>query len=240
MNRLNRSKTTFSCCLLLLGFATTGRAIDMVDLSTFGPTTTWNGNSQINPDGEMEANQFATLGTEPLVAVDRIQVVFDITSPINGIKGVLAMIYSNTTDGSNEPNTVLDTYLFDPSSTIMDDGSHQIATYKNSGLTLVPGTTYWLVLSSPVDQVGWAKTSSTSPIFNDNNTAVANPDMLNYLTGAGKWQKPDGGQGNQIMGYALVSAPEPSTYVFGLITSSALVLLGRRHNNKTAPSMIAA
>lgn len=240
MHRLNIQRTTLACCLLLIGFAATSRAIDMVDLSTFGPTTTWNGNSQINTGGDMEANQFATLGSNPLAPIDRINIVFDINSTDAAIQGVHAMIYSNTTDGSNEPYLKLVDYTFDPASTIVNDGSHKFGSFKNGGFTLLAQTTYWIVLSSPIAQVGWAKTASTSPIYNDNNTAVANPVMLNYLTSAGKWQKPEGGQGNQIMGYALVTAPEPSTYAFSFITASALIFLGRNRRKQAVPGITAA
>ena len=87
---------------------------------------------------------------------------------------------------------------------------------------------YWLVISnaSKTNKVGWAKTASDDPIFNTSGSASINPNTLNFTNGIG-WQKPSPGDGNQIMLFSLVHAPEPSTYVLGTIVAGVLALTAR-------------
>lgn len=92
---------------------------------------------------------------------------------------------------------------------------------------------YWLVVSNEnaEGKVSWAKTKSTVPIYNNINPADAsasiNPNTLNYNNGAWQHIGGGGGDGNQIMLFALVHAPEPSTYVLGSIMTGVLGLVGR-------------
>lgn len=104
---------------------------------------------------------------------------------------------------------------------------------------------YWLVVSNNNSEKGvkveWAKTSSQDPIYNETGSASINPNTLNFLGNPGTWQPigGGGGNGNQIMLFALVSAPEPSTYVLGSIVAGLLAMTARKprfrkvtqHNN---------
>ena len=92
---------------------------------------------------------------------------------------------------------------------------------------------YWLVVSNnnTSGKVSWGKTKSTVPIYNNIDHSLAsasiNPNTLNYNNGGWQHIGGGGGDGNQVMLFALVHAPEPSTYVLGSIMAGVLGLIGR-------------
>lgn len=102
---------------------------------------------------------------------------------------------------------------------------------------------YWLVVSNENSDgnVSWAKTKTTDPIYNNANPLLASasisPNTLNFNQGA--WQHPGGGggDGNQIMLFALVHAPEPSTYVLGSVMTGVLAMVGRSKARRGKPAL---
>jgi hypothetical protein len=98
---------------------------------------------------------------------------------------------------------------------------------------------YWLVVSNNNSEKGvkveWAKTSSQDPIYNETGSASINPNTLNFQNNPDRWQPigGGGGDGNQIMLFALVNAPEPSTYVLGSIVAGVLAMTARKPRLRT-------
>lgn len=87
---------------------------------------------------------------------------------------------------------------------------------------------YWLVVKNEnlSSNVGWAKSNSTNPIYNSASTASINSDTMIYLNDKVGWQNDVGG--NNMMLFSLVHAPEPSTYILGMIATGTLTLLARK------------
>ncbi|MFM7128795.1 MAG: hypothetical protein ACKO0V_05500 [bacterium] len=206
-------------------------------LSTFDPPPkTLNGFFEIQP-GTMVSNQFTLFETaaDKWYTIDKVTLLFDPTTPTTAFDKLSVSIYNEViVGGTEQPGT----------SQVNYDKKVSVGSLITLGnkefrpVTFSDGTgykfyatndsrNYWLVVgnNNPSLKVGWAKTSSTDPIFNPEKTGAANPDTLNFSTGIG-WQKPTGGDGNQIMLFA-ISAPEPSTYVLGTLVAGVLAFTAR-------------
>lgn len=211
------------------GFAQT--SLVPVDISTFNATTTYNGSNIIQPGGDKDANQFEILTATPK-PFDRIDLVFDLSTTENGLVGLTVSIWSDSGTPTNQPQAQLgSTFVYTPN-TATTDSQHKFARFTsstpfNNFYTTGPGK-YWLVLGPTTEKVQWAKTTSNTQIVNSLGSAAVNPFQLQYNSSSNKWQSPGGGQGNQIMAFAIHSVPEPATYLLGLVAMMVLAAVSRR------------
>lgn len=217
------------------------------------PPKTLNGFVEVQP-GTMVSNQFTLYpGLSPSAnSIDQIRVLFDKDTPDDLLSKVTVSIhYETMLNNTPQPDGVVQVTKPGPPPTTIDLVFNQIVenteyplnnkmfkevTYQiGAGIYQIfppPETSlpvnYWLVMSNDntKGKVSWAKTQDKDPIYNASKSASINPDTLNYTNGIG-WQKPTGGDGNQIMLFSLVHAPEPSTYVLGSIVAGFLAFTAR-------------
>lgn len=223
--------TVFLSTVLL---QTQALALDPVDISTFGPTTTFNGSNNVQPGGDMEANRFQILTGNP-APIRRLDLLFDMNTTEAGLQGLVVSIWSDSGTTDSHPQAQLGTTFDYLPNTSFNDGVHRFASFystpipQTSTFTFPGSGLYWIVVGPASEKVTWAKTTSTTTIYNSlvPPTAAVDPFQLQFNSSANKWQSPGGGQGNQIMAFSLVHAPEPSTYLLGLIVAGALVLTMR-------------
>jgi len=219
--------------LLLTSVATSAD----ISLSSYDPPPkTLNGYVQIQA-GTKVSNQFTLFGTSPdyYYKIDQVTLLFDPTTPTTAFDKLSVSIYNEIVVGGNDqPGTSQVDYNKKPvigSLLTLNNKEFLPVTFSDGvGFQFTAtsaGTNYWLVVgnNNTGGHVSWAKTSSKDPIYNLQNTGSINPDTLNYTNGIG-WQKPTGGDGNQIMLFA-IAAPEPSTYVLGTMVAGVLAFTAR-------------
>lgn len=245
--------THFAAICMATIISVTAADIDIV-VSSYDPAPkTLNGFVQVQP-GTMVSNQFTFYpGLSPTDnSIDQIRVLFDADTSADLLTKVTVAIYAETMlNNTPQPGSVVQvTNPLNPSTTVDLVFNEIVKTnmvmvknkeFKEVTYQIAPGiynvfpppetslpVNYWLVMSNNniEGKVSWAKTQDNDPIFNESNSASINPDTLNFTNGIG-WQKPTGGDGNQIMLFALVHAPEPSTYVLGSIVAGFLAFTAR-------------
>lgn len=205
-----------------------------VDISTFGPTTTFNGSNNIQPGGDLEANRIQILTGNP-APIRRIDLLFDMSTTETGLQGLVVSIWSDSGTAESYPLAPIgNTFDYLPN-TSFNNGVHRFASFysnptpQTSTFTFPGAGNYWIVVGPSTEKVNWAKTSSTTSITNSivPPSAAVDPIQLQYSASSNKWQGPSGGQGNQIMALGLSTVPEPSTYVLGLIVAGVLAMSAR-------------
>ena len=253
----HRNILTFTTLLTVICMATlvsvAGADIDVVISSYDPPPKTLNGFVEVQP-GTMVSNQFSLYpGLSPTAnSIDQIKILFDKDTSADLLTKVTVSIHNetmlnNTPQPGNvvqvknplNPSTNVDlvfNQIVQTSNIMVNNKEFKEVTYQigagNYQIFPPPETSlpvnYWLVMSNDNTQgkVSWAKTQDKDPIYNASKSASINPDTLNYTNGIG-WQKPTGGDGNQIMLFSLVHAPEPSTYVLGSIVAGFLAFTAR-------------
>lgn len=224
----------------------TSQAQVPVDISTFGPTTSFNGSNNIQPGGDLDANRIEILTAIP-APIRRIDLLFDMSTTETGLRGLVVSIWSDSGTADSHPQAQIGTAFDYRANTSFNDGVHKFASFYsnldqdpvNNPFTFPGAGKYWIVLGPATEKVSWAKTTSSTTIFNTliPPSAAVDPNQLQYNASANKWQTPGGGQGNQIMALGLSTVPEPSTYMLGLIVAGVLALTARLKCKRTKPSV---
>ena len=237
----------FALVFAVGAYSPTSRALDLTIVASFPNTLPqgYNGYDNIKP-GDWDANQFTIIDPQ-LTSVDQIQLLLDPSTTDDQLSHTTVAIYTENPT-LIEPDTIVTgagniplifTQILLPTTTL-DDRMLVKFNLQTPGIFPpaggLPNTpiNYWIVVENTYkpDEAGaqdlkWAKTSNQNVIYNDAKSASINPVQLAYLNPPGKWQHPEPGQGNQIMAFALVHAPEPSTYVLGSIMAGVLAMIGR-------------
>jgi hypothetical protein len=199
------------------------------------PPKTLNGAVQIQA-GRRVSNQFTLfpIGGATEYKIDQVILLFDTKTTDDDLAHISVTVNKEAiVNGSPQPDGLAVTFGNGPiigEETVNNKKFKSVAFTDGGSLALPSSSTsqnYWLIVENKNSRgsVDWAKTSSNTPIFNADNSGSINPDTLNFVNGIG-WQKPTGGNGNQIMLFAL-NAPEPSTYILGTIVAGVLALTAR-------------
>lgn len=197
---------------------------ESVDISTFNASTPFFSTSDIQP-GNRSANQFQVITSIPM-SINRIDLVFSMSTGENALTGLTVSIWSDTGTSTGQPNSQLGLPFSYKPNTVTTNGTVQFASFYYSGSGGFnnynsPGSKYWLVLQPTSGKVQWQKVAGTNQIVNSLGTAAVNPVEVDYKS---SWSSPN----SQIMAFAIHSAPEPATYLLGLVTTIVLAIVARR------------
>jgi hypothetical protein len=156
------------------------------------------------------AQGFTTGSSSPLVLQSVILGAF-----VDGIGSRTVSIYSNS---SNAPGTAL--FTSSPT-TVSSPGKY---TYSFSGVTLSPGTSYWVVPDFSVDWSWYTEADETDQPTEQNASGYS------YLGTKRQTQASPGVWGNSILPYSLSvqAVPEPSTYALAAVGLTVAGLMRAR------------
>lgn len=258
MNRIAILSGALTLCLWTQMNSANGLEVLVTSIPT-SPAAT-NGFVQILP-GQSLANQFSVFsspGNPTVSIVDAVQMLFDPNATASQLANIHISLNSEVIPsggGSPQPGPVLQvaspSQMFNmvnltfsqvgsPVPVSIQGKNFLQVTYFSSPTSFqfpaTPHTNYWLVVKNDnlSSNVGWAKSNAASPIYNPSSTASINPNTMNYANSTDGWVK--SGLGNQIASFALINAPEPSTYILGTIAAGTLAFLARRPRRaKTNP-----
>lgn len=235
---------TCALSVLMLTQISTVKGADIFVSSYEPPRSTLNGFVQIQ-GGTMVSNQF-TLYSGDLGYIDGIRLLYDPSVTTAELLKMHVSINSEVVPLSGsppQPGSSLISFsqqgIATPT-TIMNKNFVEVTYVSDSpGFSLPTGSTpqnYWLVVTNENTdwKVGWGKTKSQDPIYNDANPSLAsasiNPNTLNYLNNPDGWQAigGGGGDGNQIMLFSLTHAPEPTTYILSVVAAGVLAFTSRK------------
>ncbi|MFM7593009.1 MAG: choice-of-anchor R domain-containing protein [Isosphaeraceae bacterium] len=225
--KLQFSRTSLLLSLLVLCSPATSRAanIDVSSLTTtvnfWGDvtTTTW------------YANAFKSMNYSGLGLVDQVYLRLA-SNDLSKAANLMVRVYNDNTGQVGQ--TLLDSFVFQ-SQPVLRDGV-QTALFKstNSGLQAAPNTKYWLVVGGMPNLVGnasWLGRYTNSEIIGLNAKILPDTEtgcnIVITNNGGQSWQGCWVPNPNCKMFEFALSAPEPSTYVFGPIVTALLALTAR-------------
>lgn len=213
--------------LLLISGQGRTRAAD-IDVSSLTPPFNFSGFLTTNT---WYANAFQTLNYPGLGLVDQVYLRLA-AADLAKAPNLLVRFYND--NAGQVGNSLLESFVIQ-SQPVLKNGV-MTALYKpsNSGLLLAPNTKYWLVVGGTSNLAGnaaWLGRNTNSEIIGLNAKILPESqigyNMMPSGNGGQSWQGCWVPNSNCKMFEFAITAPEPSTYVFGTIVSAFLALTAR-------------
>jgi len=212
--------------LLITGQGRTS-AVD-IDVSSLTPAFNFSGAANTTT---WYANAFQTLNYPGQGLIDQVYLRLA-AADLSRSPDLLVRIYND--NAGQVGNTLLESFVFQSQPVLRDGVATALFKSNNSGLQAAPNTKYWLVVGGTPNLAGnaaWLGRYTNSEIIGLNAKILPESqtgyNMMTSGNGGQSWQGCWVPDSNCKMFEFALSAPEPSTYVFGAIVTAFLALTAR-------------